>query len=143
MNTLNSSNDFFIFTVAADIPIVLHWLEMGQITITGDANEEVLNLQLLKGVTKAGGASPYGTPTPLFDRAPGTSTTIELNSTIGTGGTVMENIPWNIRKAGPIWIPLPNARPRFGPGSNSVVFRVPTAPSSSITFSPLAVYEEL
>jgi hypothetical protein len=141
---VTAAADLFVITVAADVPIRIHWLELMQTTDLGDAQEEVLRIGVFYGIT-AGTAGAALTETPLHPRAPAATAAITgISNTPSTGGTRKAIIGWNIRQAGPIWVATPEARLGIINAANDpVAFRLMAAPADSITVSTNLVYEEL
>ena len=134
----------FVITVATDVPIILHWLELGQSSDLGDSQEEVLNVYLKRGATP-GTINGSSGAVALHDRAPAAATVIEsAQSSVGSGGNIIEIIPWNIRKAGPVWIPLPGDRPTISAADNKTIFQISTAVQDSVTLRECTIcWEEL
>jgi len=139
---VSTAVDLFHITVASDVPILLHWLDMGQTTDLGDANEEVLRIGIYRGVTGGGGGSAL-TEVALHDRAPTATVAVVGQGTASTGGTLLDTIYWNIRQAGPIWVPTPELRPRISTANDPIAFRLLAAPADSITMGGTIKWEEL
>lgn len=134
--------DLFHITAAADRPVRLHWLEIYQTTDLGDAAEEVIGIGIYRGVT-GGGAGSALTEVALDNDAPTALTAVVGQGTASTGGTLIWQIGWNIRQAGPIWVPTPELRPRDDANSDPIAFRLMAAPTDSITLSAMVAWEEL
>lgn len=139
---VSTAVDLFLLTIADDVPIRIWELTLGQTTDLGDANEEVLRIGIFKGVTGGGGGADL-TETPLHDRAPTAATAVDGQGTASTGGTRVRTIEWNVRQAGPVWIPSPEMTIRLGQGSSPVAIRLLAAPGDSITLDTEVVWEEL
>jgi len=139
---VSTAVDLFHITVGAERPIQLHWLELAQTTDLGDAAEEVLRIGLYRGVTGGGGGTAL-TEVGLNDNNPTAGAAVVGQGTASTGGTLVWIIGWNIRQAGPIWVPTPEARPEIDAANDPVAFRLMAAPADSITLSATLVWEEL
>lgn len=139
---VSTAVDLFHVTVGADVPVLLHWLELEQTTDLGDAAEEVLRIGIYRGVT-GGGAGTALTEVAAHDRAPTAAAAVAGQGTASTGGTLVWLIGWNIRQAGPIWVPTPELRPRISAANDPIAFRLMAAPTDSITLSATLCWEEL
>jgi hypothetical protein len=139
---ISTAVDLFHVTVAADKPCVFHWLEIGNTTDLGDAAEEVLRIGIYRGVT-GGGAGTALTEVGINDLAPTAGAAVAGQGTASTGGTLIWIIEWNIRAAGPIWVPTPELRPRVSAANDPVAFRFMAAPADSVTMSSTLCWEEV
>ncbi len=137
--------DWFEITVATQKPIAVHGIAMSQTSDLGDALEEILQWQVVRGHTTSGsgGLTPTIHPTSNNDVAAGL-TAEGLNDVIASAGTA-ENGPihgWNVR------IPLdffwtPETRPVADNGSLLVVRQITTAPSDLTGVAGCLYVEEL
>lgn len=139
---ITTAVDLFFLTVATDVPVVLHWLEMGQTTDLGDAQEEVWRIGVYRGVTGGGGGTSLTTRA-VFDRAPASSTTVNGQGVASTVGNLIHTIQWNIRQAGPCWVPTPELRPHINTANDPIALRLLAAPNDSVTFGGTVCWEEL
>lgn len=139
---VSTAVDLFHITVAADVPILLHWLELGQTTDLGDANEEVLRIGVYRGIT-GGGAGSALTEVAVHDRAPSAGTAVVGQGTASTAGNLIWEIMWNIRQAGPVWVPTPELRPRISAANDPIAFRFLAAPADSVTMTSTVCWEEI
>lgn len=139
---ITTAVDLFHITVAAEKPVVFHWLELMQTTDLGDAAEEVLRIGVYRGVT-GGGSGTALTEVALNDNHPTASAAVAGQGTASTGGTLAWIIGWNIRQAGPIWVPTPELRIECDAANDPVAFRLLAAPADSITVSATLAWEEL
>jgi hypothetical protein len=142
-----AATDVFEITPAADRPILIYGMQLGQTTDLGDANEEVLRIGLYTDVS-AGATGTALTEVPYSNEsALGAVTTavVANRGTPSTGGTLIDIIPWNIRI--PLnWFPIPELRVKLsaiaaeGPTSS---FRLMSAPGDSITVSGCLYWTEI
>ena len=139
---ISTAVDLFHITIADDVPILIHWVELGNTTDLGDAAEEVLRFGIYSGVTGGGGGTAL-TEVALNDRAPTVATAVVGQGTASTGGTLRDVFYWNIRQAGPIYVPTPELRVRLGQGSSAAAIRLLAAPADSVTISAQLKWEEL
>lgn len=126
---------------------VLSW-EVFQTSDTGDAAEEILRLETVRGVgtvtSGSGGTTP--TPQPIEDGDPAFGGTVEANNTTrmaaGTGTLeTLEQRGWNVRV--PIqMIYTPEMQPVISPG-NRWTLSLPAAPADSITTTVMVTFEEI
>lgn len=143
---VTTATDMFEMTPAADRPIVVYGMTLGQTTDLGDAAEEVLMIGLYRDATAGSGGTAL-TEYAYTNTASAASPTcaVRVLGTASTGGTLIDIIPWNIRV--PLfWFPIPELRPKFsniaaeGPTST---FRLIAAPSDSITISGVLYWAEI
>lgn len=140
--------DLWEILAATAKPVRVHNWSIFQTTDVGDAAEEVIRINEVRGVgtvtSGSGGTSP--TVHPLDDNDAATAATVEANNTtrMAAGTGALETISergWNIR------IPLeviytPETRPRVNPGDRWTLGIV-AAPADSITISTSITYEEI
>jgi hypothetical protein len=143
---VTTATDIFEITPAADRPVVVYGMTLGQTTDLGDASEEVLMVGIYRDCT-AGSGGTANTEYIYTNHSVAAANTAATRSlgTASTGGTLIDIIPWNIRV--PLtWIPIPEMRPKFsniaaeGPVST---FRLIAAPADSITLSAALYWTEL
>lgn len=139
---ISTAVDLFHITVATDKPILLHWLELMQTTDLGDAQEEVLRIGLYRGVTGGGGGTGL-TEQKIRDDAPDCGAAVVGQGAASTGGSLVWIIGWNIRQAGPVWVPTPELRVRCSAANDPLAFRLLAAPADAITFSGTMAWEEV
>lgn len=141
-------------TVAADIvelipaddkPIVILGFEIFQTTDLGDAQEEIIGLQWVRGHTTSGSGGSTPTPRPANPSAAAAGFTAEtLNTTQATVGTTvnLQRHGWNIRIPTPV-IYTPELQPEVSQANTSLVLRMAAAPTDSITISGYVAVMEL
>jgi len=136
--------DLFEILAATDNAISVHGWEIFQITDVGDAEEEILRIETVRGIGSTSSNGTAITPQPKEDGFAAAGATVERNGTTRmTGGTleILENFGWNIR------IPLekiytPEARPIITPGDRWTL-SLPTGPLDSLTTSGKVTFEEI
>lgn len=139
--------DLFEVTPAANKPVKIHAVYIGQTTEVGDAQEEMLAVEIHRGGTAmtsgAGGAAATPVPLDPSDAAAGAVAEV-LNTTLATftGGVVLHRDAFNVR-SGWQWIPPPEDRPTITAANGGFVVRLPSAPVDSITFIGTLVIEEI
>jgi hypothetical protein len=143
---VTTATDLFEITPAADRPVIIYGMRLGQTTDLGDAAEEVLMIGIYRDVT-AGSGGTAATEYIYTNHSAGATNTaaVRMLGTASTGGTLIDIIPWNIRI--PLeWYPIPELRPKFtniaaeGPTSS---FRLIAAPTDSITISGVLYWAEI
>lgn len=138
--------DLFDLAPADDKPIVLHSLHFGQSTELGDAAEEQLGIQIIRGFATVGSGGSSATPTPLnpSDAAAGFTARTGDTTIAAVGGGTTTHVhadTWNLR--GPyVYIPTPEMRPQCSQGQTRLVVRLTGAPADSTTIAATAVVEE-
>lgn len=141
------AQDFFELTPAAEKPCVIHGILLYQSTDLGDAAEEILRVQIIRGHATTGSGGGTATPAPLGssnDTAAG-DTTVEINNTtIASAGTavVLYTHYFNTRTGLEFWYP-PEARPAASLTNTLLVVRLLAAPVDSLTMGGTLIYEEL
>jgi len=121
---------------------ILGW-EIGQSTEAGDAEDEQLRLELIRGYTTSGSGGGAFTPLPLDPAEPAALAAAEINNTtLATAGTpqILHATALNVR-AGHIWIPTPDMRPLIAV-STRIVLRMNSTPTDSVSFSGTLYFEE-
>lgn len=145
---ITAAQDLFEIAAPADAVVVVHNWTVFQTTDTGDAAEEILRIETVRGVgtvtSGSGGTTPTAQPTSDGDSAFGG--TVEANNTtrmvVGTGTLeTLGQYGWNVR------IPYhhvytPEERPVISP-SNRWTLSLPAAPADSITTSATVTFEEI
>lgn len=135
--------DLFEILPAANKPVLLHAISFGQNTDFGDANDEGILWQVIRGHATSGSGGASVTPQPMDANATAAGATCErTNTTIASAGTAvtLHSDIWNVR-AGCQYIWTPELRPRCQ-NSNLIVVRM-AAPADSITMSGTLYFEEL
>lgn len=140
--------DLWEILAATAKPIRIHGWTLSQTTDLGDAAEEVLRINEVRGVSTVTSGSGGSSPTvhPLDDNDAACGATVEANNTtrmaVGTGTLeTLSERGWNIR------IPLeviytPEMRPRVNPGDRWTLGIV-AAPADSVTISTSITFEEI
>lgn len=137
--------DVFEVTPADDKPVILHELRMWQTTELGDAAEEIIGLQIIRGLatTGSGGGTPTIVPRLANDTAAGFAAECR-NTTLATAGTAAVGFSdaWNVRIPY-IWTPTPEMRPVCAQSSTLFVVRLMAAPADSLTMFASMTVEEI
>lgn len=142
------AQDLFEIAAPADAIVVIHDWNVFQTSDVGDAAEEILRLECVRGVgtvTSGSGGSTV-TPQPVADGDPAFGGVVAANNTtrmvVGTG--TLETLPqhgWNVRtELQKIY--TPETRPVISP-SNRWTLSLPAAPADSLTLSGTVTFEEI
>lgn len=140
--------DLWEILAATAKPIRIHGWTLSQTTDVGDAAEEVLRINEVRGVgtvtSGSGGSSP--TVHPLDDNDAAVGATVEANNTtrMAAGTGTLETLSergWNIRIPFEV-IYTPEMRPRVNPGDRWTLGIV-AAPADSVTISTSITFEEI
>lgn len=139
--------DFFEITPADDKPCVVHAIYIGQTTEFGDAMEEMLEIEIIRGgtaMTSGSGGTTAAAGAVLGPSGASSGFTFEaLNTTIATftGGVVVHRDTFNVR-AGYQYVPTPETRPSVSQANGGLVVRLGAAPADSITWAGSILIEE-
>lgn len=145
---ITAAQDLFELLAAATGIIKVHEVEFFQSSDVGDAAEEILELEFVRGdgtVTSGSGGSTV-TPQPIDNGDSAPAAVVEANNTtrmaVGTG--VLDaygKTGWNVRiPYGKIW--TPELRPVISP-SDRWTFSLNDAPGDSLTCSGSVIFEEI
>jgi len=141
---VSAAQDLFELTPAANRPIEIVGIELGQTSDSGDAQDEQLQLTIVRGHTTSGSGGSTPTPAPLspLDTAAGFSAEAN-NTTIASAGTgvVLHAGAWNVRAGYTQWWPE-EARPTATAANTTLVVRQ-SAPADAITCSGTLYVREL
>lgn len=140
--------DFFSIVPADDKPCILHAIYIGQTTEFGDAQEEQIEVLIVRGGTAmtsgSGGAAP--TPRPVAssaDAAAGfTARTLDTTVATFTAGVNVHRDTFNVRNG---WQYLPSPEDRIGvsQANGGLACSMTGAPADSITWTVTAIIEEI
>lgn len=140
--------DFFELTVPTDAIVLIHAVELFNLSEIGDAQEEMLSILHRRGTstTTSGSAGTVVTPLPVETGSSAFGGVIEANNTTkmatGTGTITLHRAEsWNVRMPY-LWLPTPEMRPILGPGVRYTV-ELATTPADVITMSGTLTFEEL
>lgn len=144
---ITAAQDLFQLLAAATGIVKVHRIHLEQSSDVGDAAEEILELETVRGdggvTSGSGGSTPTAQPVDNGDAAP--ATTVEANNTTrlvaGTGTLdLLEKFGWNVRiPFDHVW--APEERPLVTPGDHWT-FSLNDAPADSLTVSGSITFEE-
>lgn len=137
---ITAAADLFEITAATDKPVRIWGWNISQDTDVGDAAEEVLQLQLKRGITPGSGGASI-TPVSMDANGAAAGATCTNRTTAHTGGSIIIQHGWNIRTVEDHWF-IPEAAPTIGADDDPVVLWM-SAPADSITVSGSLILEEL
>lgn len=141
---VSAAQDLFEITPADDKPVEIVGIELGQTSDYGDAQDEGLQLSIIRGFTASGSGGTAPTPAPLNPNAGAAGFTAEVNNTTvaNTGSTAtLWTGCWNVRAGYINWWPE-GCRPVATQGNTTMVVRM-TAPADAITMSGTLYVREL
>jgi hypothetical protein len=142
---VSAAVDCFELVAATGKPIVLHEVVIGQSTDEGDAESEMLQVLIKRGIgNDSGSGGSTATPAKHLGGDEASGITAETNNTTqaaaGSGSlTTLRSECWNVQ-AGYQYLPMPKHRYVFRPGEALVVSI--SAPADEITVSATLVFEE-
>lgn len=135
--------DLFQLLASATVPIVIHSIRVGQETDAGDAQAEMLPIQLMRStvsVNGSGGTSP--TPAKHSQGSLAAVTVAEVNNTtLGETTTIILPDTFNVQ-AGWLYLPTPEERITILP-TEAFIVHLSAAPDDSITMSGSITFEEI
>lgn len=141
---VSAAQDLFEITPADDKPIEIVGIELGQSSDSADAQDEQLQISIIRGFTASGSGGSSATPASLNPNGAAAGFTAEVNNTTvantGTGVTLHTGC-WNVRAGYINWFPE-GVRPVAGQGNTTIVLRQ-TAPADAVTMSGTLYVREL
>lgn len=143
---VTAAQDFFELSPADDKPVIIHACYLSQSTELGDAAEEQLRLEIIRGYTTSGSGGGSFTPVPLQSSAGSAAgAACEINNTtVANTGTaaVLHAETFNVR-SGWVYIPTPETRPGASQANTTIVVRLMANPADSVTMSGTLLFEEM
>ena len=143
--SVSAAQDFFELTPADDKPVAIHAIFLSQISDVGDAAEEMLRLEIVRGHTTGGSGGTGPTPAQLDKSGVAAGCAAEVNNTTiaSTGtGVILHAEAFNIR-SGWAYVPTPECRPVASQGDTTIVVRLMAAPADAVTISGTLIFEEM
>jgi hypothetical protein len=141
---VSAAQDLFEITPADDKPVEIVGIELGQSSDAGDAQDESLQISIIRGFTTSGSGGTAPTPAVLIPANTAAGFTAEVNNTTlantGTTATLHTGC-WNVRAGYINWFPE-GARPTATQSNTTMVVRQ-TAPADAITMSGTLYVREL
>lgn len=132
---LTVAADLVALVAADDIPIKIRAIRVWQTTDVGDAQDEVLTLNLVRGNTTAGSGGAAGTMVIKDSHDATASLTSRVgDTTAASSGTpvTVYSTGWNVRAPFEYIFPE-NEMPRTDQGVGFLVLRLGAAPADSLT----------
>jgi hypothetical protein len=129
-------------TNQSDRVVHIHEWGISQLADVGDAAEEMLLIDVARGVTAGAGGQTTGATETTMDGGDSTPTAaFTYSAASSTGGSRLQAMYWNIR------VPLqviytPETRPVLGP-SEVFAIDLTTAPADEITVAGYIIWEEV
>jgi len=141
---VTAAQDLWEITPADDKPIEIVGIEIGQYSDAGDAQDELLGLQIIRGFTTSGSGGSAPTPVPMNPNAAAAGFSAEVNNTTlaNTGTTTtLHSTAFNVRSGYLNYFPA-DARPVATQANTTIVVRL-TAPADSLTMNGTLWVREL
>lgn len=142
---VTAAQDFFEISPADDHPVVILGVHIDQSSDFGDAAEEILRWQVIRGFTTSGSVGSAATPRPMDPGDAAASFAAEVNNTTlaNTGTSVnLHSGAFNVRAGLAMWWP-PETTPVANQGNTTIVVRLVAAPADSLTMSGTLYVAEL
>lgn len=145
--TVSVAQDFFSVKAADDKPLKLHAVKLVQFSDVGDAQEEMLRLQIVRGNTTIGSGGTNPTMRPVLSSSPaaGPTTNVRVNDTTkvsGGTGVVLDTDGMNIRIPY-LWLPTPEMQIQTTETDGFLAVQLVAAPADALTMSGTMYLEEL
>ena len=140
-----AAQDFFEISPADDHPVRILGLFLSQSTELGDAAEEMLRIQILRGHSTGGSGGSAQTPVPIDPGDPAAGFAAEVNNTtIASAGTALiaHSESFNVRVGMATWW-VPECAPKANQGNTTIVVRLLANPADSVTMGGTLYVEEL
>ena len=144
---VSAAQDLFEILAAAGVPVIIHSIRIGQSSDAGDAQAEMLRVQvsLVNAVVTGGSGGSTSTSRAHSPASPAASTTVEANNTTqATSSTTIDPIiedTYNVQ-AGWLYLPTPEERLIVAAGTTLVV-ESPDTPTDPLTMSGTVTFEEI
>lgn len=142
---VTAAQDVFEIVAPASSRLMIREIRLGQYSDPGDAQAEMLSVQIIRGYTTSGSGGGSVTPvnlSPVSGAAAATATVERNNTTVaqdGTGAVLLADT-FNVM-GGWRYYPVPEERIEVGV-SQRLVVRI-TAPADALTMNGTLVYEEV
>lgn len=142
---VTAAQDVFEIVAPASSRLLIREIRLGQYSDPGDAQAEMLSVQIIRGYTTSGSGGASVTPvnfSPVSGAASPLATVERNNTTVaqdGTGAVLLADT-FNVM-GGWRYYPVPEERIEVGV-SQRLVVRI-TAPADSLTMNGTMVYEEV
>lgn len=138
---VSAAQDCFEVTCGSANALYLHEVRLGQYSDFGDAQAEILSVQVITGYTTSGSGGSTVTPAAVTSGTAGSSVEIN-NTTVANTGTAVVRISdtFNVA-AGWFYSPSPSER-ILVPALGRLVVRI-TAPADALTMNGTIVFEEV
>lgn len=137
--SLAAIQDLFEITPADDKPVEIVGLFLSQTGVAdvGDAAEEMLRIEIIRGYTASGsgGSTPNPAPVKRIDAAAGFAAEVN-NTTVANTGTavIIHEDAFNVRAGYANWWPE-GTEPDASQANTTIVVRLVAAPADAITVS--------
>lgn len=138
------AQDLFEITPADDKPVEIVGIELGQSSDAADAQDELLQISIIRGYTASGSGGSAPTPAPMNPNNTAAGFAAEVNNTtVATTGTAvtLQTGCWNVRAGYINWFPE-GMRPSASQANTTLLVRQ-TAPADAITMSGTLYVREL
>lgn len=143
--SVSAAQDFWEITPADDKPIRIHGIFLSQNSDFGDAQDEGIRLQIIRGFTTSGSGGTTVTANPLNPSDAAASFVAECNNTtLATTGTTknLHSDTVVVRAGFPFYF-TPETRPECSQGQTTIVIRLKAAPADALSMSGTLYLEEL
>lgn len=149
MQTAGTGTEFTLSGAERDVIILLgdataiafiHEIRVGQGEDAGDAQAEMLRIEIHR--TTSAGAGTAETETPLLDGGPAAVCEVRTNCALSTGLTLLMSDVFNVQ-AGWHYLPIPTARISVPSSATEGICVRIAQPDDELTLSASIVWEEI
>lgn len=131
-----ATTDLAELTPATNIPIAIRAIRVWQTSDAGDAQDEVITLNVVRGNTTSGSGGSSFTPIPKKNRDAAASFAAEVaNTTAASAGTAVTVYSTGMNVRAPFEIIFPEDQMPASDGTSILVLRMGAAPADSLTIA--------
>lgn len=138
------AQDVFELLAPADSRVAIREIRLGQYSDFGDAQAEILSIQLIRGYTTSGSGGTTPTPVNISGHANSAVSTMTVeanNTTVASAGTPLTVISDVFNVAAGWWYYPPDDERPILEKAQRLVVRI-TAPADALTMNATIVFEE-
>lgn len=141
---VTAQQDLFSIAPATNKPVKIHGVFLGQSSDAGDAQDELLQIAVIRGHTSVGSGGSGQTPAPQLAASISAGFGARVNdTTIASGGTTvtLHSDAFNVRVGYPLLL-TPETYWHCTAASSRIVVRLLTTPADALTMSGTLLVEE-
>lgn len=140
--SVSAAQDAFEITAPSDTPVAIREIRLSQYSDAGDAEAELVSVQIIRGYTTPGSGGAAVTPNNTKPWSLAAASTVARNNTTvaqnGTGAVMLADT-FNIASG---WWYRPDAAERIYLSPGQILVVRTTAPADGLTMNATLVFEE-